>query len=66
MIESYYVGSLPGDPITAKVFEKSGTVLWDVIPDKNAPAKSTIESSGDPVLDSLRSQLLSHGASGHS
>mmetsp|Transcript_9390 Transcript_9390/g.13004 ORF Transcript_9390/g.13004 Transcript_9390/m.13004 type:complete len:528 (+) Transcript_9390:39-1622(+) len=57
-------GSLPGDPVTAKVFEKPGTVLWDVVPDKKAPTHTTMESSGDPVLDSLRSQLLSHGASG--
>lgn len=57
---------MPADPNLLRVFDQPKSVLWDVYPDKNAgnQAEPQIESSGDAVLDSLRKQLLTHGASG--
>jgi hypothetical protein len=56
-------GSLPSDPVPMKIHEKPPTALWTVDP-RDAKKKEVIESSGDPILDSLRAQLRSHGASG--
>ncbi len=56
-------GSLPADPVPMKIMEKPPTALWTVAPDPNKK-KDVMESSGDPILDSLRLQLKSRGASG--
>jgi hypothetical protein len=58
-------GSLPSDPIQKKIFERPVTALWNTPQeDNNAKAAANMVSSGDPILDNLRIQLLKHGASG--
>ena len=54
-------GSLPADPNPIRVYDKPVTILWDIPKSEN---KAKLESSGNAVLDSLRQQLLSHGAAG--
>eukprot|EP01038_Epipyxis_sp_PR26KG_P014144 gene14144-18982_t len=56
-------GSLPADPVSNKYAPKPPTSLWSVPPPESNPA-TEIESSGDPVLDSLRSQLKLRGGMG--
>ena len=55
-------GKEPLRPTSAKkmVGPRSSTALWDPPPAKQL----SVESSGDPVLDKLRSQLLYFGAAG--
>ena len=55
-------GKEPLRPGSSKkmVGQRSSTALWD----KPPPPQRPIESSGDPVLDKLRTQLLSFGAAG--
>lgn len=58
-------GAAPPDPVTRRIHERPKTALW--VEDKNEPfpkKKQEFVSSGDPILDSLRSQLLSRGAAG--
>ncbi len=55
-------GSLPADPVPIKVMERPPTALWSMPPEDKK--KVQMESSGDPILDSLRNQLRSRGASG--
>jgi hypothetical protein len=55
-------GSQPGPPVPKNVFERPATSLWER--PKQDPAQTAIESSGDPILDSLRAQLKARGASG--
>jgi hypothetical protein len=58
-------GSLPADPVNKKVMQHKPTSLW--VQEKNNnnnKAEETIESSGDPILDSLKLQLKKHGAKG--
>lgn len=57
-------GSIPSDPIKRKIFEKPTTSLWEVPKGDQGANSAPMISSGDPVLDNLRSQLKAHGASG--
>jgi Ca2+-binding EF-hand superfamily protein len=54
-------GSEPADPIHPPAFPKKQTSLWSK-PEETV--FSLIESSGDPILDSLRLQLQRRGANG--
>lgn len=57
-------GTLPAAPAPKKSGNHAppATALWEKAPVDES--KFTIESSGDPVLDSLRLQLKKHGAAG--
>jgi hypothetical protein len=63
-------GALPADPLRRNMHAKPKTTLWDVpsggdqSTSNQAVAKSQWISSGDPILDNLRLQLSSRGASG--
>lgn len=57
-------GEVPADPVQRKCAPKPSTALWTApAAAQKSPAQEMI-SSGDPVLDSLRYQLLSRGAVG--
>lgn len=56
-------GKLPPEVSSKpKIYQKPATSLWDVPKDEKKVHK--FESSGDPILDSLKEQLHSHGATG--
>jgi hypothetical protein len=55
-------GGHQADPIVKKIQPPKPTSLWNVPPEKKKPLPFT--SSGDPILDNLRLQLLKHGANG--
>ena len=58
-------GYEPAAPVTRNTFPRPTTVLWDAVPQpQQGDESATLESSGDPILDSLRSQLKARGASG--
>jgi Ca2+-binding EF-hand superfamily protein len=58
-------GAEAGEPVHRKIHEKPSTALWDVPKgDQSGNKKAVMVSSGDPILDSLRSQLFAHGAAG--
>lgn len=62
-MKPWEVGNLPADPIPTPKFAQPTTELWEK-PLKDTSAIDNMASSGDPILDSLRKQLLLHGASG--
>lgn len=57
-------GAEPGEPVHRKIHPKPTTALWDVPRGDQAGNKPQMTASGDPILDSLRSQLFAHGAAG--
>ena len=59
-------GHEPAAPVTRNTFPRPTTVLWDNMepPQADQGAAPEMESSGDPILDSLRAQLKARGASG--
>lgn len=58
-------GQLPADPVAKKVHPRPSTALWDVPRgDQSAQPGKPLAQSGDPILDSLRAQLLAKGAIG--
>lgn len=57
-------GAEPGEPVHRKIHNKPTTALWDVPRGDQSGNKPEMVSSGDPILDSLRSQLFARGAAG--
>jgi hypothetical protein len=58
-------GELPPPTATKKIFERPATALWDPPRgDQSEGPKDMFIESGDPVLDSLRTQLRQRGAAG--
>lgn len=59
-------GTLPADPVPKKIFEQPPTQLWSISQSDQLNKKQVteMESSGDPILDSLRKQLRLRGAAG--
>lgn len=55
-------GAQPGPPPPKNMYQRPATSLWEK--PKPNPKANAIESSGDPILDSLRAQLKARGASG--
>lgn len=62
-ISPWAQGALPGAPVSSNHHDPPKTVLWDA-PPQSSQALLPFESSGDPILDSLRLQLRSRGATG--
>ena len=62
-VAPYLQGALPGPPVPEPAFPQQATALW-TIDEKDKPVIQQVESSGDPILDSLRQQLRDHGADG--
>ncbi len=60
------IGAMSSETVSScRTFERPATALWDAPPKATvAGASSSFVSSGDPILDSLRRQLLLHGAVG--
>jgi hypothetical protein len=57
-------GELPADPVPMKIFPRPSTALWDAPRGDQGVPDVPLASSGDPVLDELRTQLKSKGALG--
>lgn len=60
------IGAMSSEAVSScRTFDRPATALWDAPPKETvAGASSSFVSSGDPILDSLRRQLLLHGAVG--
>jgi len=58
------IGAMSSEVVSScRTFDKPATALWDA-PPKAAVVETSFVPSGDPILDSLRRQLLLHGAVG--
>jgi Ca2+-binding EF-hand superfamily protein len=62
--EPWNYGTLPAEPTHRKTYERPSTGLWDVSRGDQGGNTANFISSGDPILDNLRKQLLARGASG--
>jgi hypothetical protein len=60
------IGAMSSEVVSScRTFDRPATALWDAPPKATvAGASDCFVSSGDPILDSLRRQLLLHGAVG--
>jgi len=62
--EPWSYGSLPAETFHKKLYPQNTTTLWDAPRGDSSTPKEALESSGDPILDELRKQLLARGAYG--
>lgn len=62
-VAPYLQGAQPGPPVPEPAFPQPATALW-TISEEDKPKMVAAESSGDPILDSLRQQLRNAGADG--
>lgn len=63
--DPWSIGNLPADQNTnKKIFERPKTAIWEVPKGDQSGNSPSMVSSGDPVLDNLRAQLIAKGASG--
>lgn len=62
--EPWSYGSLPAEHIHKKLYPQNSTTLWEVPRGDQSKQQVTLPSSGDPILDELRKQLLARGAYG--
>lgn len=56
-------GDMAAAPVTKKIFTRPSTSLWSVSTGDQG-AQPDMAMSGDPILDSLRAQLMARGAAG--
>ena len=62
-VAPYLQGAMAAPPVAPPSHPQPPTSLWTVN-EADLPKKAELESSGDPILDSLRQQLRNSGADG--